>query len=83
VQGFSCYEKVINAQFSQTNEKEADDCGLKTLRDSHRKPNVAVSALKKLGDGEAEGASAFTGLTSTHPKPAAWAERMRKMIRGS
>lgn len=76
-------EKVINAQFSQANEKESDDYGLKTLRDSRRKLNAAVTALEKLGDGDAKGLSAFTGLTSTHPKPAARADRIRKMIRGS
>ncbi len=75
-------EKVINAQFSQANEKESDDYGLETLRRNGRNLNAAVTALEKLGEGDAKGSGLMATLTSTHPDPSDRANRIRKTIAG-
>lgn len=41
-------EKLINAQYSQSEENEADSYGLKVLQENHRNQKAAVSALLKL-----------------------------------
>lgn len=73
-------EKVINAQFSQANEREADDYGLAMLKQSSKNPEGAATALEKLaamGDGNS---TFVTQMLSTHPEPGARAARIRKAI---
>ncbi len=55
-------QAIISAQFSQVEEKQADDYGLSFLQRNGRNPQAAVSALQKLGN---EGG----GLLSSHPNP--------------
>jgi len=76
-------EVVINARFSQANEKQADDYGLKTLRRKGRNSNAAVTALEKLGEGDAKRYGLTEALVSTHPAPSDRANRIRKMIADS
>ncbi|MEJ2611468.1 MAG: M48 family metallopeptidase [Candidatus Thiodiazotropha sp.] len=70
-------EKVILAQHSQSNEKEADDYALAFLKKHKNPPESAISALEKLA--KLSGGSSSNWL-STHPSPQARAERMRKAI---
>ena len=53
-------EKLVNAQFSQSEESEADEFGLKFLKRNNINPMAAVSALEKLGGGS-------SSLFSSHP----------------
>jgi putative metalloprotease len=53
---------LISAQFSQVEEKQADDYGLSFLQRNGHNPQAAVTALRKLGN---EGG----GLLSSHPNP--------------
>jgi putative metalloprotease len=69
-------EKVILAQHSQSNEKEADDYALTFLKTHNHAPESALSALEKL----AELSGGDSNWLSTHPSPKARAERMRKAI---
>ena len=62
-------EKIIHAQFSQKEEKEADDYGLKFLKQGGYPVKSAPSALRKLGN---EGG----GLLSSHPNPQDRADRL-------
>lgn len=55
-------QALVGAQFSQVEEKQADDYGLKFLQRHGHNPQSAVSALRKLGN---EGG----GLLSSHPNP--------------
>ncbi len=73
-------EKVINAQFSQKNEREADDYGLEVLKQSGRNPLGAVTALEKLASMGSSNSSFVTQMLSTHPEPGARAERIRKAL---
>jgi len=70
-------ETLMNAQFSQLEEKEADDHGLAFLRREKLGPQYAVSALKKiaaLGSGHS--------FLSSHPDPEKRAERLQAQIEG-
>jgi putative metalloprotease len=69
-------EKVILAQHSQSNEKEADDYALAFLKKHNHSPESAVSALEKL----AELSGGGSNWLSTHPSPKSRAERMRKAL---
>ncbi len=64
---------VISAQFSQNEEKQADDYGVSYLQKNGRNPQTAVAALKKLGN---EGG----GLLSSHPNPQDRAARIAKTL---
>ena len=65
-------EKLVNAQFSQQEEREADDYGVLFLRRHGYDHQPAISALTKL----ASLGSRHTFLSS-HPAPEARAERIR------
>jgi metalloprotease len=70
-------ESLMNAQFSQLEEKEADDYGLLFLKKKDFEPKDAVSALKKLaglGDGHS--------FLSSHPDPDKRAERLMAQLEG-
>ncbi|MHB8808723.1 MAG: M48 family metallopeptidase [Desulfobulbaceae bacterium] len=70
-------ELLTRAQFSQLEEKVADDYGLAFLRQQQYDPGDAVTALRKL-------ASLGSGHTflSTHPDPAKRAERLELQLQG-
>lgn len=63
-------EKIVTAQFSQKEEKEADDYGLAFMRRNGYPVASAVSSLNKLGSGGG-------GLLSSHPDSEARAERLK------
>ena len=70
-------ESLINAQFSQLEEKEADDYGLLFLKKKDFEPRDAVSALKSLA-GLGKGHS----FLSSHPDPDKRAERLQAQLEG-
>jgi putative metalloprotease len=70
-------ETLMNAQFSQLEEKEADDYGLGFLKREKVEPKDAVSALRKiakLGRGHS--------FLSSHPDPDKRAERLQAQLEG-
>ncbi|SDX75381.1 putative metalloprotease [Allochromatium warmingii] len=73
-------EKVINAQFSQANEREADDFGLLTLKQNGGNPVGAATALEKLATMSGQGSNFVTQMVATHPEPSARAARIRKAL---
>lgn len=70
-------ETLMNAQFSQLEEKEADDYGLLFMKKKEVEPKAAVSALKKLA-GLGKGHS----FLSSHPDPDKRAERLQTQLEG-
>jgi metalloprotease len=70
-------ESLMNAQFSQLEEKEADDYGLLFLKKKNFEARDAVSALKKLA-GLGKGHS----FLSSHPDPDKRAERLQAQLEG-
>ena len=70
-------ESLLNAQFSQLEEKEADDHGLAYLKAGRHEPQNAVTALKKIG-----GLSKGHSLLSSHPDPVQRAERLQAQLEG-
>jgi putative metalloprotease len=70
-------ESLMNAQFSQLEEKEADDYGLLFLKKKDLKPTDAVSALKKLA-----GLGKEHSFLSSHPQPEKRAERLQGQLEG-
>lgn len=73
----SLAQSLMNAQFSQLEEKEADDYGLLFLKKKGFEPGSSVSALKKL-------ANLNKGHTflSSHPDPDKRAERLQAQLEG-
>jgi putative metalloprotease len=71
------FEKVISAQHSQSNEREADDYALKFMRDRKYNPEACVTALEKLNELSGGSSSSFL---STHPAPKDRAARLRKQL---
>ncbi len=65
-------EKLINAQFSQQEEREADDQGVLYLQGRGDDTGPAISALTKLA-----ALGNRHSLLSSHPAPEARAQRMR------
>ena len=72
----SLFEKVIKAQHSQSNEREADDYALQFLKAKKYNPMAAVTALQKLDKLSGGGG----GWLSTHPAPKDRANRMLKQL---
>ena len=70
-------EALLNAQFSQLEEKEADDAGLAFLKRQAGNPGDAVSALRKIA-GLARGHS----FLSSHPDPDLRAARLQAQLEG-
>ena len=66
-------EKLLNAQFSQQEEREADDYGFKLLKREGHGVQPAVSALMKLAD-----LGNDHSFLSSHPAPEARAKRLRE-----
>lgn len=65
----SLAQNIVQAQFSQKEEKSADDYGLQFVTENGYSKQAAVTALRKLGN---EGG----GLLSSHPNPQDRAERL-------
>lgn len=70
--------KVVRAQHSQGNEKEADDYAFDFMKRRKYDPMAAVTALEKLD--QMFGGGRKTDWLSTHPAPKERAERMRARI---
>lgn len=69
-------EKLINSQFSQSEERDADDYGLEFLKKNNYKTRGAVSSLEKLvglGGGS-------HGILSSHPDPKNRAQRLESKL---
>ena len=66
-------EKLVNAQFSQREESQADSFGLRILRLNGIDPHAAVSALEKLGGGN-------SSIFASHPGSKERAEAIRRQI---
>ena len=71
------FEKVIKAQHSQSNEREADDYAMKFMRANNYAPQACVSALEKLDAMSAAGGNPWL---STHPSPKERAVRMKSQL---
>ncbi len=69
-------EALLNAQFSQKQENEADDFAVSFLKQRGLKPAAAVTALRKL---EAESGNSRS-VFSSHPAPGDRAVRLEKTI---
>ena len=70
-------EMLTGAQFSQLEEKVADDYGLSYLKKEGYAPEKAVSALKKLAT-----LGSSHSFLSSHPDPQARAERLSMQLQG-
>lgn len=73
------FKKVVIAQHSQANEKEADDYALNFMKAKGYQPMGCVTALDKLAAMEAGHKEAAPWL-ATHPSPAARAKRLRAQL---
>jgi putative metalloprotease len=73
-------EAVLNAQFSQTQESDADLYGMKLMERYKRNTRAAVSALRKLA-GPGSGGGLTEKLLSSHPDPNARANRIEALIK--
>lgn len=71
------FVKVVQAQHSQGNEKEADDYALQFMARRKYDKKAAVSALEKLAKMSGGG---DTNWLSTHPSPKERAARMKSQI---
>ncbi len=69
-------EKLFNAQFSQHEEREADDYGLVFLKNTGYDGKAAVSALRKLAT-----LSSGHSFLSSHPAPGQRAERLAAQLK--
>ncbi len=70
--------KVVRAQHSQSNEREADDYALQFMSRRKYDRKAAVSALEKLD--KMSGGSSDANWLSTHPSPRERADRLRTQI---
>lgn len=69
-------QKLVNAQFSQAQENDADSYSLKLLKARNYDAKAAVSALRKLEKMYGNNRSAF----SSHPAPGERADRLSKLV---
>lgn len=69
-------EKLVHAQFSQSQEHEADQYSLGFMKKNGYDTKAAISALRKLEQMFGNQSSAF----SSHPAPGARAEALEKLI---
>jgi len=68
-------ETIVNAQFSQQEEREADDYGLKFLIRQEYDRQAAISALRKLAT-----LGADHSFLSSHPAPDTRADRLENQL---
>jgi putative metalloprotease len=69
-------EKLIHAQYSQSNENDADQYALKFMKDNKYDPKAAVSALRKLEKLYGNDSSVF----SSHPASGDRADALEKAL---
>lgn len=72
-------EALVNAQFSQKQENEADDFAVNFLKQKGLKTGGAVTALRKI---QAKSGGDSSSLFASHPAAGKRAERMEKLIAG-
>ncbi|MFM9890647.1 MAG: M48 family metalloprotease [Rickettsiales bacterium] len=70
-------EKFVNAQFSQTQEEDADDYGVLLLKSNNLSPAIGAAALRKLASAGSN-PSLTQKLFSSHPEPEARAKRIEQ-----
>ena len=70
-------QTLMNAQFSQLEEKEADDYGLGFLKRESFEPRDAVGALRKIAT-----LGGNHSFLSSHPDPALRADRLQAQLEG-
>jgi putative metalloprotease len=70
-------QTLMNAQFSQLEEKEADDYGLGFLKRESFEPRDAVGALRKIAN-----LGGNHSFLSSHPDPALRADRLQAQLEG-
>ncbi|XCN73312.1 MAG: M48 family metallopeptidase [Candidatus Electrothrix aestuarii] len=79
-------ENLMQAQFSQLEEKEADDYSLAFMKKNGYAPQAAVTALKKLASLRDGKNTLLGGLAeqylSSHPIPGKRAERLQMQLEG-
>jgi len=68
-------EMLLNAQFSQQEEREADNYGILFLKKQGLEINAAVAALKKLAT-----LGSNHSFLSSHPAPGARAKRLQQQV---
>mgnify|MGYP001262235294 CR=1 FL=1 len=71
------FEKVVRAQHSQSNEREADDYAMGFMKAKRYAGKACVTALEKLAAMSGGDSSNFL---STHPSPKERAERMKTQM---
>lgn len=71
----SFFQLLLNAQFSQEEERQADDWGIKYLQDKGRSTHAAVTALEKLA-----GLGKDHSFLSSHPDPGTRARRLNEQV---
>ena len=69
-------EKLINSQFSQSQEKAADDYALELMQRSNMDASASISALRTLEANYGNSSSMF----SSHPAPGDRADRMEEAL---
>lgn len=72
------FKKVIEAQHSQSNEKEADDYAMNFMKTKGYVPMACVTALDKLAAMDSGGAK--TKWLATHPSPVERSKRMKAQL---
>ena len=72
----SFMQTFLNAQFSQEEEKAADDYGLQFMQKHDYNPKMAVSSLEKFGT-----LGKDHSFLSSHPAPEQRAERLQEKLR--
>lgn len=70
-------QDLMNAQFSQLEEKEADDYGLMFLKRESLEPRDSVSALRKIAN-----LGTNHSFLSSHPDPMLRADRLQAQLEG-
>lgn len=71
------FEKVVRAQHSQSNEREADDYAMGFMKAKRYQSAACVTALEKLA---AMSGGDSTSFLSTHPSPKERADRMKTQV---
>ena len=71
------FEKVVRAQHSQGNEREADDYAMQFMKAKRYDSKACVTALEKLAAMSGGGSASWL---STHPSPAERAQRMKTQL---
>ncbi|SFD73154.1 M48 family metallopeptidase [Paracidovorax konjaci] len=70
-------EKLVNSQFSQSQETAADDYGLAFMKKHKYKVSAMESAFRKLAAQSGGKGGALDEMLSSHPDPGGRADRMR------